>query len=74
MPELKPCPFCGWKAEKRVIETVLGNKTVIRCTRPTCYLSYPNAFTSWHNGDTAENAEWRLTTAWNRRAEDVADK
>lgn len=73
MAELKQCPFCGWSATMRVIDTSLGKKTIVRCTRPTCYLSYPNGFTSWHNGDCEENAEIRLTTAWNRRAADGRD-
>ena len=68
--ELKPCPFCGGSAMLKVVESVFGNKTILRCTRPDCYMSYQNGFTSWHNGDTKEHAELRLTTAWNRRAED----
>ena len=73
MDELKTCPFCGWSAEMKVIESLMGRKTVIRCTRPSCYLSYPNGFTSWHNHDCEENAEILLTTAWNRRVEDGND-
>ena len=68
MAELKPCPFCGGKAELRIVDTKIGKRTVIRCTNHECYMYYPTAFTSWHNGDTAEHAELRLSTAWNRRA------
>ena len=70
MDELKPCPFCGSPGELRIIESVIGKRTVLRCTNEYCYLGQPNAFTSWHNGDSEEHAELRLTTAWNRRAED----
>lgn len=61
--ELKPCPFCGGKAELRV---VAENRTILRCANSQCYLHW-NYPTSWHNGDTEEHAALRLTTWWNRR-------
>lgn len=70
--ELKLCPFCGSSVELRVLRP--GELSVIRCTNNHCYMAFPGAFTSWNNGDTDEHAELRLTTAWNRRAEDVAEK
>lgn len=70
MAELRPCPFCGSEVELRIVETKIGKKTKIRCLNQYCYMRYPTAFTSWHNDDTEEHAELRLTTAWNRRARD----
>jgi Lar family restriction alleviation protein len=61
--ELKPCPFCGGAAEIQVIEK--GVKSIICCTTPQCgFMRH-----SFNNGDTDENTALRLTTAWNRRAE-----
>ena len=67
MAELKPCPFCGSPVEFRGVP---GERTMIRCTKEECYMFYPAAFTSWHNGDTEEHARLRLSTAWNRRETD----
>ena len=61
---LKPCPFCGGEAKIDVIEK--GFKSIIFCTTPECgFMRH-----SFNNGDTDENAALRLTTAWNRRAEE----
>ena len=70
MAELKPCPFCGSPVELRIVETKIGKRTNIRCSNYNCYLHFPTAFTSWHNGDSEEHAELRLSTAWNRRVEE----
>jgi hypothetical protein len=70
MAELKPCPFCGSPAELRIIETEIGKRSVIRCINTNCYMCYQHAFTSWHDGESKEHTQLRLTTAWNRRAED----
>jgi hypothetical protein len=63
--KLKPCPFCGGKAKIRVIEK--GIKSIIECTTHYC------GFTrhSYNNGETDESVAFRLTTAWNRRADVV---
>ena len=62
--ELKPCPFCGGKAELIVKKEI---RSTVRCTNRQCYLAYVNP-TSWHNGDTDEHGEQRITAWWNRRA------
>lgn len=68
MAELKPCPFCGSPVEFKEIGMGLNKRSVIRCKSLDCYMGYPGAFTSWHNGDsTKAHAEMRLATAWNRR-------
>ncbi len=60
--KLKPCPFCGGKAEIFVVQK--GEKSVITCTTLYCgFMRY-----SFNNGDTDENAALRLINAWNRRA------
>ena len=59
--ELKPCPFCGGKAEITVIAK--RYKSIIDCTTPQCGLTRH----SYNNGDTDENAARRLAAAWNRR-------
>lgn len=72
MEKLKPCPFCGALPELRTATAnrrVMNTRTVLRCTNPECYLHY-NGPTSWHCGDTEEHAKQRLTTWWNRRAND----
>ena len=62
--DLKKCPFCGGKASIFVV--IKGEQSVITCTTPYCgFMRY-----SFNNGDTDENAALRLTTAWNRRAND----
>lgn len=61
---LKPCPFCGGEAKIDIVEK--GVKSIIYCTTPECgFMRH-----SFNNGDTDENAALRLTTAWNRRAEE----
>jgi len=72
MAELKPCPFCGGEVKLFIVGAEFGKRTVLRCVNPLCYMSQLSPFTSYHNGDTEEHAEMRLTTAWNRRAEDGA--
>ena len=67
MAELKPCPFCGHAAELKTIENKFGRISVLRCSNMDCYMRYPTAFASHHNGDSKEHAELRLATAWNRR-------
>lgn len=62
--KLKPCPFCGGKAEIQVVEK--GVKSIIYCT--TYYCGFMRR--SFNNGDTDENAALRLATAWNRRTDD----
>lgn len=74
MAELKSCPFCGSPGELRRIMTAKGWRTVIRCSNNDCYMWQPTAFTSWHNGDSAEHAELRLTTEWNRRTYNVGKR
>ena len=65
--ELKPCPFCGGKAEIIVAEK--GVMSIITCT--TTYCGFMRH--SFNNGDTDENAARRLTAAWNRRAMEEND-
>ncbi len=65
MAELKPCPFCGHPPKLEVKKEI---RTTIRCSNPQCYLAYVSP-TSWNNGDTDEHALQRVTTWWNRRAE-----
>ena len=74
MAELKPCPFCGHPAEFQTRRNNPGERTIIRCTNMNCYMRYPSAFTSYHNGDSEEHAELRLATAWNRRADDGSEE
>ena len=58
--KLKPCPFCGGKAEILVVEK--GVKSVIYC-----HCGFKRY--SFNNGDTDENTAKRLALAWNRRAD-----
>lgn len=61
--ELKPCPFCG--GEARILVVKKGYKSIIECTTHYCgFMRH-----SYNNGDTDEHAALRLTTAWNRRAD-----
>lgn len=60
--ELKPCPFCGGEAKISVIEK--GFKSIIECTTHYCgFMRH-----SFNNGETDEQVAFRLTIAWNRRA------
>lgn len=59
--ELKPCPFCGGKAEIIVLEK--SDASLIKCTTAYCgFMRY-----SFNNGETDEEVALRLTHAWNRR-------
>ena len=53
--ELKPCPFCGGKAESRISSS--GRKYFGACLSPKCWIDGPLA-------DTEADA----IAAWNRRA------
>lgn len=55
--ELKPCPFCGSKAEVGIWYGVMTAK----CTNPDCGAEIENG---WNSAE--ETAE-----LWNRRANDV---
>ena len=62
--ELKPCPFCGGKAEIAVCNA--GVLSIVHCTTHYCgFMRF-----SFNNGDTDDNAALRLATAWNRRVSD----
>ena len=67
MIDLKPCPFCGGKAEFVVQR---NRRTKVICTNSECYLFY-NSPTSWNNGDTDEHAKQRISTWWNRRTPEI---
>ena len=56
MAELKPCPFCGGKAEILVFE---GERVYIECKRHCCEqaIIYPN--------------KELAIEAWNRRADEI---
>ena len=57
--ELKPCPFCGGKADILIFE---GERVYIECRRHCCEqaIIYPN--------------KELAIEAWNRRAEDETEK
>ena len=61
--KLKPCPFCGGKAEIRVVKE--GEMSTISCTTNYCGFSRH----SFNNGETDKEVAVRLTTAWNRRTD-----
>ena len=61
--ELKPCPFCGGKAEIVVVEK--GFQSVVVCT--THYCGFMRV--SFNNGETDKSVARRLAVAWNRRAD-----
>ena len=59
--ELKPCPFCGGKAEIIVIEK--GVQSVVRCTTTWCGFER-----SCYNNRSSDNyTAWRLAKRWNTR-------
>ena len=58
MEELKPCPFCGGKAELIQDETVLSF-TRVRCIDADCFAGYGMVFPD----------KEKLIAAWNTRAE-----
>lgn len=61
--ELKPCPFCGGRAEIIVLER--GFHSIIECQTHYCgFMRH-----SFNNGETDENVAFLLATAWNRRAD-----
>lgn len=63
--KLKPCPFCGGKAKISVVKK--GVYSVVKCQTHYCgFVRY-----SFNNGETDEDVAFRLTIAWNRRANDV---
>lgn len=59
--QLRDCPFCGSKAR---LETLPENCTRLRCSNQTCYLWW-NPWTSYHSGNTEENAVQQLAAWWN---------
>lgn len=61
MEELKPCPFCGGKAEIVVFKK--GFRSSIVCTTPECNFRRFD----FNKGDTDEIVAQRLIAAWNRR-------
>lgn len=61
--ELKPCPFCGGKAEIRVVKE--GEMSIIYCATYYCGFSRH----SYNNGETDQEVAVRLAIAWNRRAD-----
>ena len=68
MKELKPCPFCGGKAN---ITTYLGNKRIvyIECDGCKAYMGHPRIMTSALKGKLYFEDKNELIEAWNRRAE-----
>lgn len=61
--KLKPCPFCGCKAEIRVVKE--GEMSIISCATHHCGVSIH----SFNNGETDQEVAVRLANAWNRRAD-----
>lgn len=72
--ELKPCPFCGGKAEIRRCKVYLDEAMEVHCTE--CGTSQPKELTNhrmYTNGGeifmTEEMAIEKITSRWNRRAD-----
>lgn len=61
MTELKPCPFCGGKAEEYRISSINGTMIGIECKNPKCLISPMTP--AWKRRAEA-------TKAWNMRASD----
>ena len=63
MEKLKPCPFCGGKAEIVINKSKRGQTANIHCTKCSCrktLLRYP---------DYVGSIEEEAIEAWNRRAD-----
>lgn len=58
--ELKPCPFCGSKAEIQWEST----QGFVSCTNEDCY-----ATSTWFSSDDARWVTEQIVSRWNRRAE-----
>ena len=79
MAELKPCPFCGGKAEfitktNNSSSTYVGISFAIECSK--CHARHPEAneivkFGISNNGEivTIDDGRGKAIEAWNRRAE-----
>lgn len=57
-PDLKPCPFCGGKAELMILAGVY-----VKCSR--CFASSHEFFDSWDG--VVGSAKVKAVRAWNRR-------
>ena len=77
MAELKPCPFCGGKAEthNQPLYTEMG--VCVRCTKCNArsrFILYECKFQFYHGEEnvyiTKERATNQAIEVWNRRAED----
>lgn len=69
--ELKPCPFCGGKAE-RVVKVYAGKYYyigVVNCISCGCEIRQKISMGSWIKNPERE-AKRRVTRLWNRRVED----
>ena len=58
--ELKPCPFCGGKAE---IYSICDGISFIGCKTEKCYLSIKQQRIGMYS------VEKQMISAWNRRAD-----
>lgn len=68
MPDLKPCPFCGGKAE-RLIQRYAGDTdfdAAVYCTGCGCTIRKKFSLQTWTRNKMAE-AEWGISVIWNGR-------
>lgn len=71
MAELKPCPFCGGKAERAVKPLVDGYyfDTVAYCVSCGCTINQKCSLPRWVKKPESE-AKRRIARLWNRREKD----
>lgn len=73
MSELKPCPFCGCEAERRIADGTTGRIIVVTTFCKSCGASVKSAYSPGvvNKPKDATTTALRLATkAWNRRADD----
>jgi Lar family restriction alleviation protein len=74
--ELKPCPFCGGKAELKVNHVYMDEGVCVHCTECNVHTKttlYDCTYQFYHGEKnvfiTRERAERDVTELWNRRAD-----